>query len=113
MKPTLAVLFFCSVLAWSLPNSPEYNIGVHVNVSRMVLEGNSSARHQNLSVLMDGKKYELESIGATNTLLVPGDYRARLVKDHHSSGDYDVWRVYEFQLPDKKTREFLVVGQSE
>jgi hypothetical protein len=112
MKHTLAVLLFCSVLAWSLPN-PEYNLDVHVSASRMVLEGHSIGHHQNLSVLIDGKKYELESIDATNTLLMLGDYKARLVKDHHGSGDYDVWRIYELQLPDKKTRQFLVVGQSE
>jgi hypothetical protein len=40
---------------------------------------------------------------------MPGDYKARIVKDHHS-GDYDVWRIYEFQLPDKKVRHFLMVG---
>jgi hypothetical protein len=51
----------------------------------------------------------LESITATNTLLLPGDYKARIVKDHHAS-DYDVWRVYEFQLPDKKVRQFLMIG---
>lgn len=113
MKHALAVFVFCSILAWSLPNSPEYAINVHVSASLMVREGNSSAHYQNLSVLIDGKKYELESLDATNTLLMLGDYKARMVKDHHGSGDYDVWRVYEFQLPDKKIRQFLVVGQSE
>jgi len=50
----------------------------------------------------------LESLDATNTLLLPGDHKARIVKDHHS-GEYDVWRVYEFQLPDKKVRQFLMI----
>jgi hypothetical protein len=112
VKHSLPVLFFCSILAWSLPNSPEYNISIHVNASRMVREGNSSAYHQNLSVLIDGKKCELESFDATNTLLMLGDYKARLVKQHHG-GDYDVWLAYEFQLPDKRTRQFLLVGQME
>ena len=40
---------------------------------------------------------------------MPGDYKARIVKDHHS-GAADVWRIYEFQLPDKKPREFLMIG---
>ena len=112
MKHALAVLLFCSTFAWALPANPEYTINVHVSASRMVLEGNSSARHQNLSVVIDGKKFELESIDATNTLLLLGDYKARMVKDHHG-GDDDVWRIYEFQLPDKKTRQFLMVGQLE
>jgi hypothetical protein len=106
MKHLLVVLFFCSTLTAAA--APDYNLNVHVGTSRMVLEGNSSAHHQNLDVVIDGKKYQLESIDATNTLLMPGDYKARIVKDHHGA-DYDVWRVYEIQLPDKKVRQFLMV----
>jgi hypothetical protein len=112
MKHALTVLLLCSSFAWALPSNPEYTITVHVSATRMVLEGNNSARYQGLSVVIDGKKFELESIDATNTLLLLGDYKARMVKDHHG-GDYDVWRIYELQLPDKKTREFVVIGQSE
>jgi hypothetical protein len=106
MKHLLVVLFFCSTLA--VAAEPDYDLNVHVGTSRTVLQGNSSARYQNVDVVIGGKKYQFESIGATNALLLPGDYKARIVKDHHSS-DYDVWRVYEFQLPDKKVRQFLMV----
>jgi hypothetical protein len=44
--------------------------------------------------------------------LALGDYKAKLVKDEHESA-YDSYQVYEFLLPDKKTRKFVVVGQSE
>jgi hypothetical protein len=44
---------------------------------------------------------------------MPGDYKARINKDHRSSGDYDVWRVYEFQLPDKKVRHFVMAAITE
>jgi hypothetical protein len=79
----------------------------------MALEGKSLAYHQHLSVIIDDKKYELESIDATNALLMLADYKARLMKNHHGAGTYDSWRIYEFLFPDKRTRQFLVAGQSE
>lgn len=109
----VAALFCCSVFAWAAPETPEYSMNVHVNTSRMVQEGTSTAHHQKLSVVIDGKKYELESIASPNALLALGDYKARIVKDHHNSSAYDVWRIYELLLPDNKVRQFLVVGESE
>ena len=107
MKHLLAVLFLCSFLAAADP--ADYNLNVHVGTSRMVLEREGGAHFQKVQAVIDGKKYELESIAAPNALLLPGDYKARIVKDHHS-GEYDVWRIYELQLPDKKVRQFLMVG---
>ena len=102
MKHALAVLFLCSALAWAA-DAPDFNLNAHVSSSRMVLERGGGAHYQKVQAVIDGKKYELESITATNTLLLPGDYKARIVKDHHAS-DYDVWRVY------KKARQFLMIG---
>jgi hypothetical protein len=106
MKHLLVVLFLCSFL--SAADAPDYNLNVHVSSSRMVLE-RGGAHFQKVKAVIDGKKYELESIEAPNALLMPGDYQARIVKDHHA-GAADVWRIYEFQLPDKKVRQFLMVG---
>ena len=110
MKHALAVLFICSALAWAVAgDAPDYNLNVHVSSSRMTLERGGGAHFQRVKAVIDGKKYELESIEAPNALLMPGEYRARIVKDHHA-GAADVWRIYEFQLPDKKVRQFLMVG---
>jgi hypothetical protein len=109
----MASLFLLSAMAWAAPNPSDYNLNVHVNATRMVIEGNSLAHRQNLVVVIDGKKYELESIDIPNALLMLGDYKARLVKDQHWAGTYDSWRVYEFLFDDKKTRQFVVVGESE
>jgi len=79
----------------------------------MVREGNSIGHYQYLSVVIDGKKYELESLDMPNALLVLDDYKARLLKDPHWVGTYDSWRVYEVLLPENRKRKFLVVGQSE
>jgi hypothetical protein len=87
----------------------DYNLNVHVSSSRMVLERGGGAHFQKVKAVIDGKQYELESIAPPNALLLPGDYKARIVKDHHSS-EADVWRIYEFQLPDKKPRQFLMIG---
>jgi len=107
------LLILCSAFTYAAPNSRDYNTTVHVITTRMVREGNSVAHYQLLTVTIDGKKYELESESIPNFLLMPGDYKARIVDDKHGAGNYDSWRVYEFLFPNEKTRQFLVVGQSE
>ena len=116
MKQALcAFLLSFSMFGWAAPQGQpaEYNINVHVSASRMVLEGDSTLHHQYLNVMIDGKRYELHSIGGPQALLILGDYKARLVTDEHGKGGYDWWQVYEFRFSDKKTRRFLVVGQLE
>ena len=80
MKHVIAVLF-CGHGLW--PLAPDYNLNVHVTSSRMVMERGGGAHFQKVKAVIDGKKYELESIEAPNALLMPGDYKARIVKDHH------------------------------
>ena len=46
------------------------------------------------------------------TLLALGDYKAKLVQDVHKT-TYESSQAYEFLFPDKKTRRFFVVGQTE
>ena len=65
-----------------------------------------------MSVVIDGKKYELLCERATGTILALGDYKAKPVKDEHNT-TYDSIRVYEILFSDKKTRRFEVVGQTE
>jgi hypothetical protein len=109
----IAFLFLCCTLVWAAPSASDYDINVHVSATRMTRHGNS-AFYQSLGVIIDGKRYELESLGAPNALLMLGDYKARLAKDQHwAGGTYDSWRVYEFLFPDNKKRQFVVVGQSE
>lgn|ERR1035438_274809 len=107
-----ALLFVFSVFAWagSNPNPAEYIVTVHVSKSRMVPE--AGARFQRLDVIIDGKKYELESETAINVLLSLGDYKAKIVRDDHKV-PYDSNKIYEFLFPDQKTRKFSVVGQTE
>lgn len=87
----------------------DYNIVVHVTSSYYVpYNGNVE---QWLDVVIDGKKFKL-SDSANGYVLAPGDYKARLIRDDHKT-PYESYRMYEFLFPDKKTRKFHLVGQSE
>ena len=112
-KIILTILLMLSTFAWagSNPNPADYTINVHVSRSRIVAEG-AARGWQKLSVVIDGKRYELESDFTPHVLLGLGDYKSRLVKDEHK-GTYDSYQVYEFLFPDQKTRKFKVVGQTE
>ena len=115
MKNLLLALgiLFCSSVLGAAAKQPEFNINVHVSESRTVKHSEGAPRYQYLNVSIDGRKYELESTLGVERLLTPGDYKARLLKDEHENGGYDSQQVYEFQFSDKRTRDFLVVGQVE
>jgi hypothetical protein len=106
-KITLAVLLLLAAFAWAgtPPNPAEYTVNVHVSRSRI------KGIYQNLNVVVNGRKYELENSG-DHMLLALGDYKAKLVKDEHK-GTYDSLQIYEFLLPDQKTSRFVVIGQTE
>lgn len=108
-KITLAILLFLSAHAWATdnPNSAEYAVTIHVSSSNLAVGG-----RQDLSVVIDEKKYELLCECATGTILALGDYKAKLFKDEHKTA-YDSIQVYEILFADKKTRRFEVVGQTE
>ncbi|HEX4785516.1 MAG TPA: hypothetical protein VH350_14340 [Candidatus Sulfotelmatobacter sp.] len=104
---TLAILLI-SALAWAGRRSrpADYNVDVHVASSGIEIGG-----HQVLDVVIQSKKYELQSELPIGKLLALGDYKAKLVQDDHPSA-YDSRQVYEFLFPDK-TRPYVVVGQTE
>ena len=108
MKKTLAfVILLFSALAWarSAPNPTDYTLIVHVTSSRITDRG--SLR---LTVTIDGKKIELNGFGPI--LLLPGDYKAKLIRDAHKN-TYDSFQDYEFLFPDGKTRKYFLVGITE
>ena len=80
MKTILAaILLLAPALAWAAkpaPSPADYSITVHVQASRLnVLEGRSNPNFQHLTVLIDARKYELESVGGPGVIRV-GDYKA-------------------------------------
>ena len=98
--------------------STDYTIAVHVQSSRLVNEcgsdtkGSSCDWSQRLTVMIDGKKYELEEQRSRVDLLRVGDYKAKIVKDETTRA-YEYWRIYELQFADGKTRKYTVVGETE
>lgn len=59
-----------------------------------------------LKVVIQGKKYELYTSRAVRKgLLVPGDYKARLVKSKNEPS-YELDRTYELEFPDGKTEKY-------
>ena len=114
MRQIALTCVLLSAFAWAggTTDPAPYTINVHVTKSRMVVRGTSSAHQQELNVVINSKKYQLESVNFPNTLLVLGDYKAKLVT-REVEGTYDSFQIYEFLFPDRKTRRFLVVGQTE
>jgi hypothetical protein len=108
-KITVVILLLASVFAWAgaEPNPAEYTVNIHISSSSIADGG-----RQQLSVVIEGKNYTLESEISPYLLLALGDYKAKLVKDEHKT-TYDSAQIYEFLFPDKKTRRFTVIGQSE
>ncbi|HYG97841.1 MAG TPA: hypothetical protein VD837_01830 [Terriglobales bacterium] len=111
--------------ALDTPNPADYTIDVRIVSSRLeplcgrALGGDSACLGpQRLSVVIDGKKYELAggsyraNGGSNKGLLVLGTYKARVVREEQKS-QFEFFRDYEFLLPDKTTRPFTLVGISE
>jgi hypothetical protein len=103
---TIPVLLF-SALAWAAgsPNPAEYTVNVHVITSSMDRHGT-----QLLDVVIDGKKYELQSELPIGRVLALGNYEAKLVTNRKTA--YEFFQIYEFLFPDK-TRQYEVIAQSE
>jgi hypothetical protein len=118
MKKIIFVIFLIlPVLA--LADKPktipaDYTVAVHVRASRLLeFCGGSGGCYyeQDLSVTIDGKKYELQS-GFKGELLRVGDYKAKIAKDETQHA-YEYSRTYEFLFPDGQTRQYSVVGETE
>ena len=106
-KLATIVVMLCSVVAWGgvAPNPADYNINVHVSSSRI-----DERSDVNLMVVVDGSKYELRG---NSWLLAPGDYKARGLPEMTIKTAYAPSQTYEFLLPDKKTRRFILIGITE
>ena len=108
---TLLLLLSTLALAKKNPIPADYTINVHVSSAHLV----TGYTAQVLTVIIDGKKYELEGYAGAKFyrfVLELGDYKAKLVRDDHH-GTYESYRIYEFLFPDQTTRQFTVVRQTE
>jgi hypothetical protein len=120
-KIALCIVLLFSTFSWAAPSPDEYSINVHVSSSHWIMSPAILVGPEpflRLNVIIDGKKYELEApttkanLEAGVTLLALGDYKAKVIQDVHKT-TYESSQAYEFLFPDKKTRKFMVVGQTE
>jgi len=126
MKFLIAILLLTPVLAhakWK-PNPADYPVTIHVNSSELAIAcsifmgGCNLELRQHLNVVIDGKKYEMNSTGFADAALLTGDYKAKLLDEDSPSKDnpprsYEYHQKYEFLFPDGDTRKNVVVGTSE
>ena len=115
MRKIAPLMLLFSALCWAQSGADEYPVNVHVSASQWVVIPTTIGplAAQKISAVIEGKKYELEADAKGKvTLLSLGDYKARLIEDVHKDA-YESSQTYEFQFSDKKTRKFVVVGQSE
>ena len=120
MKMALFAIFFMvpALAPADKPNPADYTITVHVQSSRFVDQCSSDDKGSmcftilSLSVLIDGKKVELDDQSPSKEVIIPGDYKARILKED-TSHSYEYSRTYEILFPDGTTRKYNVVGESE
>ena len=105
----IAALRVLSMGAWAYQTGPSNTINVHVRSSRLA---GCSSFNQILSVVIDGKPYELGGIANDDSTLAPGDYKSKLVNDEHKTS-YEYSQINEFYFPDGKTRKYYVVERTE
>ena len=109
-KSILALTLLFSLPLFAASPSADYNLTIHVSESRI---GTGRANTQDLSVLVDGVKYEMESLTIfPKGIVALGDYKAKLVKDQQKP-THEFSRIYELMFPDGTTRQFTVTGQVE
>jgi len=115
MRNILPVFLLLSALCLAQSSPEEHSINVHVTSSEWIVVPSSigALAGQKLTVVIEGRKYELEAQATGRVaLLALGDYKAKLIEDVHKNS-YESSQIYEFQFPDGKTRKFTVVGQAE
>src|SRR5260370_40430322 len=113
MRNILLLSFLLNAFSSAVPQSNYYPVNVHVRSSHWNMEPSMNDSHPvvRLQVVIEGKNIELAAPATLNanfqagvTLLLPGDYKARLVQNVHKT-PYESSQAYEFLLPDKKTKK--------
>jgi hypothetical protein len=114
MRILLALWLISSSVALAATND-DYTINIHVSYSRLIMDGGHL--YQQLDTVIDGHHYELGGPFVSSSvfdaaLLLPGDYKAKIVKEDHRA-TYKMMVIYEFKFPDGKTDRFTVIGVGE
>lgn len=108
MKKIVLAVFILTLCASANPNPADYPLAVHVSSSRL-------SEHIGVFVetTINGTKYTLEDYKSGSPLLMPGDYKAKIVKSERKNSYQLIYTQYELLYPDGKTERFYVSGVSE
>jgi len=92
--------------------------GIHLRNGCSAVSTGDSCRNLYADATIDGKKIELAGAEVTYPTfqrfnVVPGDYKARLLKDPHKVNGTELYREYELLLPDNVIWQCTVTGISE
>jgi hypothetical protein len=110
----LSLSAYPQTVRWTNTNSADYTVNIHVSASRIGIDcsGSSCKSVQELTVLIDGVKYELESeTFFPKGVVALGDYKAALIEDKQKP-THEFTRSYDLMFPET-TRKFRVTGQME
>lgn len=108
MKKLAMVVLLFSALAWAAPNPADYPLNVHISGSHFG-ERPSTVY---LNATIDGKKYILLRVSSFQPLVMPGDYKARVIKSEHKK-DYSFSGSFQLLFANGDTETYTVDGISE
>lgn len=115
-KILLAIFLLVPALAGAAkpaPNPADYTVAIHVQASRLAdLCAPGCVWVQHLTVIIEGKKYELSDTLPRTDLLRTGDYKAKIFKNE-TERPYEYQRTYELLMSDGGTRRYVVVAEME
>lgn len=116
----LMMLFPVVMVGQTASTAKEFPLTVHVVGSKWVEilssggPGSFSRTYMYLSVSIGDRKYVLATGKKFNEgLLLPGDYKGRLVEDYRPETPYELDQRYLLQFPDGKTQKFKVEAVGE
>jgi hypothetical protein len=89
-------------------------ISIHVSAShwRIMPVDRAEEHFEDLSAVIKGRKVELSAGLSGPDMLLPGNYRARLVSEKRESV-YELRQRWEILLPGDRTRTFDLIGVRE
>ena len=113
-KLVLALLLMQTPIVFAAadkPNPADYTVTVHVVSSASLLggSGTNTFTYQMIEAVIGNETLQLR--GGSEGVLALGDYSARVSASVHGPKDpntYDVYRGYDFLMPDGKVRTYVV-----
>jgi hypothetical protein len=80
-----------------------------INICGTINVGSTCGYVQHLTVLIDGKHYQLNSTAYSSDILQAGHYQARIQEENIHGQNYNKTRIYRLLFPDGKFTDYLVV----